>query len=40
MKIKDLPKIDRPREEYPGTGHRKRLRERFSLKKVRLPVGR
>lgn len=29
MKIKDLPKLDRPTEEHPGAGHRKRLRERF-----------
>ena len=29
MKIKDLPKIDRPRERHKGAGHRKRLRERF-----------
>lgn len=29
MKIKDLPKIDRPREKHTGTGHRKRLRDRF-----------
>lgn len=29
MKIKDLPKSDRPREKHIGAGHRKRLRERF-----------
>lgn len=29
MKIKDLQKSDRPTEEHPGAGHRKRLRERF-----------
>ena len=29
MKIKDLPKSDRPREKHKGEGHRKRLRERF-----------
>ena len=29
MRIKDLPKIERPREEYKGAGHRKRLRNRF-----------
>ncbi|KKU49258.1 hypothetical protein A3D60_03435 [Candidatus Uhrbacteria bacterium RIFCSPHIGHO2_02_FULL_47_29] len=29
MKIKDLPKIDRPQNEHPSAGHRKRLRERF-----------
>ena len=29
MKIKDLPKVDRPREGHSGAGHRKRLRERF-----------
>src|SRR3989344_9061248 len=29
MKIKDLPKIDRPREKHIGLGHRKRLRDRF-----------
>ena len=29
MKIKDLPKIERPREKHVGAGHRKRLRERF-----------
>ena len=29
MKIKDLPKIDRPREKHIGDGHRKRLRDRF-----------
>jgi DNA repair protein RadC len=29
MKIKDLPKIERPREKHVGAGHRKRLRDRF-----------
>ena len=29
MKIKDLPKIDRPQDEHLNAGHRKRLRERF-----------
>lgn len=29
MKIKDLPKVDRPREKHKGAGHRKRLRSRF-----------
>lgn len=29
MKIKDLPKVDRPQKTYPNAGHRKRLRERF-----------
>ncbi len=29
MKIKDLPKIERPREKYVDAGHRKRLRNRF-----------
>lgn len=29
MKIKDLPKVDRPEREHKGAGHRKRLRERF-----------
>lgn len=29
MKIRDLPKTDRPREKHIGAGHRKRLRERF-----------
>ena len=29
MKIKDLPKIDRPRRKHIGAGHRKRLRDRF-----------
>ena len=29
MKIKDLPKSDRPQKTYPNAGHRKRLRERF-----------
>lgn len=29
MKIKDLPKIEQPREKYKGAGHRKRLRNRF-----------
>ena len=28
-RIKDLPKIERPREKYKGMGHRKRLRKRF-----------
>lgn len=28
-KIKDLPKIERPREKHIGAGHRKRLRDRF-----------
>ncbi|MDP3093578.1 MAG: DNA repair protein RadC [bacterium] len=29
MRIKDLPKIERPREKPVGAGHRKRLRGRF-----------
>ena len=29
MKIKDLSKIERPREKHVGEGHRKRLRDRF-----------
>lgn len=29
MKIKDLPKIDRPREKHISEGHRKRLRDKF-----------
>jgi len=29
MKLKSLPKIERPREKYKGVGHRKRLRDRF-----------
>lgn len=29
VKIKDLLKSDRPREEHLGAGHRKRLREKF-----------
>lgn len=29
MKIKDLPKFERPRRKYPGAGHRGRLRDRF-----------
>lgn len=29
LRIKDLAKIDRPSEKRVGTGHRKRLRERF-----------
>jgi len=29
MKLKSLPKIERPREKYKGAGHRKRLRDRF-----------
>jgi len=29
MKIKDLPKVDRPKEKHIGAGHRKRLRDRF-----------
>ncbi|MFA4937501.1 MAG: DNA repair protein RadC [Patescibacteria group bacterium] len=29
MRIKDIPKIDRPREKHKGAGHRKRLRSRF-----------
>ena len=29
MKIKDLPKIDKPRGSHPSAGHRERLRERF-----------
>lgn len=29
MKIKDLPKVDRPQKEHQGAGHRSRLRERF-----------
>ena len=29
QKIKDLPKIERPREKHVGAGHRKRLRDRF-----------
>ena len=28
-KIKDLPKVARPREKHKGSGHRKRLRDRF-----------
>ncbi len=29
MKIKDLSKIERPGEKHKGTGHRKRLRQKF-----------
>jgi len=29
VKIKELPKIERPREKHIGEGHRKRLRDRF-----------
>lgn len=29
MKIKDLPRVDRPRRKHIGAGHRKRLRDRF-----------
>lgn len=29
MKIKDLPKIEQLKEKHKGTGHRKRLRDRF-----------
>lgn len=29
MKIKDLPKIERPQKKHPGAGHRGRLRDRF-----------
>lgn len=29
MKIKDLPKVERPREKHISEGHRKRLRDKF-----------
>lgn len=29
MKIKNLPKVERLREKHKGTGHRKRLRDKF-----------
>ena len=29
MRIKDLPKADRPREKHKGEGHRSRLRDKF-----------